>query len=83
VKLNAKFVKQMLIELDLDQQGLAARSGLSEITVSRLMQGKAFNSETLGKLATALGCHPVDLIEAKGFASPHMVAPAIATLQTH
>lgn len=62
VKLNAKFVKQMLIEREMDQKGLAEKSGLSEITISRLMKGSRFNSETLAKIADALGCHPVDLI---------------------
>lgn len=75
VKINAKFVKQMLLERDMDQRGLAVGSGLSEITISRLMQGRPFSSETLGKLAKALGCHPVDLIDAKGYSAPHLVAP--------
>jgi DNA-binding Xre family transcriptional regulator len=74
VKINAKFVKQMLLERDMDQQGLAELSQLSEITISRLMQGRPFTSETLGKIARALDCHPVDLIDAKGYSSPHMVA---------
>jgi len=74
VRINAKFVKQMLLERDMDQQGLAGRSELSEITISRLMQGKPFTSETLGKIAKALDCHPIDLIDAKGYPSPHMVA---------
>lgn len=80
VKLNAKFVKQMLVEREMDQKGLAELSGLSEITISRLMKGSRFNSETLAKIADALDCHPVDLIEAKGFASPHVGAPAITTI---
>ncbi len=74
VKINTKFVKQMLLERELDQQRLAERSELSEITISRLMQGKPFTSETLGKIAKALGCHPVDLIDAKGYSDPHLVA---------
>lgn len=74
VKINTKFVKQMLLERNMDQQGLAERSELSEITISRLMQGKPFTSETLGKMAKALGCHPIDLINAEGYSSPHLVA---------
>ena len=74
VMINAKFVKQMLLERDMDQQALAARSALSEITISRIMRGKPFTSETLGKMAKALDCHPVDLIDAKGYSSPHLVA---------
>ena len=82
VKFNAKVVKKMLIDLDMDQKDLAARSGVTPITISRLMQGHPFNSETLGKVATALGCHPIDLIEAQGFASPHVGAPATATIRS-
>jgi len=81
VKLNAKFVKHLLIEKDIDQRGLAELSGLSEITISRLMQGNAFNSDTLGRVATALRCHPVDLIEASGYDSPHVDAPVVATIR--
>lgn len=81
VRFNAKFVRQMLIERDMDQRALAEASGLSEITISRVMQGKPFNSETLGKVAEALGCHPVDLIDATGYGSPHVVAPTIASIR--
>ena len=80
VKLNAKLIKKMLIDLEMDQKDLAARSGLSAITISRLMQGNPFSSETLGKIAKALECHPIDLIDANGFASPHVDAPATASI---
>jgi DNA-binding Xre family transcriptional regulator len=76
VKINAKFVRQMLIELEMDQQDLARKSGISEQTITRLLQGKPFTSDTLGKLAKALRCHPVDLIEGSGYPSPHVDAPA-------
>ena len=82
VKLNAKLIKKMLIDLEIDQKDLAARSGLSAITISRLMQGNPFSSETLGKVAKALDCHPIDLIDAIGYGSPHVDAPAIAGIRT-
>lgn len=77
VRINAKFVRQILATKDIDQRTLAERSGVSEPTITRLMQGRPFNSETLGKLADALECHPVDLIDANGFSSPHVDAPPI------
>lgn len=82
VRLNKKVVKKMLIDLEIDQKDLAERSGLSAITISRLMQGSPFSSETLAKIAHALDCHPIDLIDAKGFASPHVVAPVVANIPT-
>lgn len=80
VKINAKFVKQMLIAKDMDQQMLAQSSGISEQTIVRLLQGKPFTSDTLGKLANALECHPVDLIDGNGFGFPH-VDPSAFVLQ--
>lgn len=76
LKINAKFVKQMMIVREIDQRGLARESGLSEPTITRLLKGKPFSSDTLGKLAEALGCHPVDLIDAKGYRPPHVGAQA-------
>lgn len=82
VRINAKFIKQILIDMDIDQQVLAQRSGLSEPTISRIMNGRPFTSETLGKLAKALDCHPVDLIEANGFHSPHVDASPVTASGT-
>ncbi len=76
VKLNRRFVLHTLTNRDMTARDLAALSGISEATMYRLMGGAAFNSDTLGKLAGALGCHPVDLIEAEGFERPHVDAPA-------
>lgn len=72
----------MLLDRELDQRELAKISGISEPTITRLLQGKPFTSDTLGKLAGALECHPVDLIDAKGFASPHVGAPVIAGIRS-
>jgi DNA-binding Xre family transcriptional regulator len=77
VKLNSKFVKYALVDRDMSARDLAAKAGISEGTMYRMMNGAVFNSDTLGKLAEALGCHPVDLIEGEGFASPHMDAPPV------
>lgn len=77
VRINAKFVRQVLLDKELDQRELAKISGVSEPTITRLLQGKPFTSDTLGKIAGALGCHPVDLIDAKGYAPPHVDAPII------
>jgi DNA-binding Xre family transcriptional regulator len=81
VRINARFVKQMLLDRDIDQRGLARISGISEPTITRLLHGKPFTSDTLARLAGALECHPIDLIDAKGFSSPHMDAPAIANIR--
>lgn len=75
VRLNSKFVKCILTDRDMTARDLAAAADISEGTMYRMMGGAAFTSETLGKLAKALKCHPIDLIEADGFATPHLDAP--------
>jgi DNA-binding Xre family transcriptional regulator len=82
LRINARFVKQILLDKDLDQRELAKLSGISEPTITRLLHGRPFTSDTLGKLADALECHPVDLIDAKGFASPHMGAPVNSNIRS-
>lgn len=81
VQINAKFVRQMLLDKELDQRELAKISGVSEPTITRLLQGRPFTSDTLGKIADALDCNPVDLIDAKGYPSPHVDAPVIAGIR--
>lgn len=75
VKINSRFVKQILLDREWDQRELAKLSGISEPTITRLLHGKPFTSDTLSRLAEALDCHPIDLIDAKGFSSPHLGAP--------
>lgn len=77
VRINAKFVRQMLIERGMDQRMLAEKSNISEPTITRLLQGKPFTSRVLGDMAEALGCHPVDLIDANGAAPPLVDAPSV------
>ena len=81
VRLNSKFVKHLLTDREMTARDLAAVAGISEATMYRLLGGEAFNSVTLGKLALALVCHPVDLIEAEGFVSPHLDAPVAETIR--
>lgn len=81
VKLNSKFVKHLLMDRDMTARDLAALAGISEATMYRVLNGEPFNSVTLGKVAQALGCHPVDLIEADGFTSPHVGAPVAETVR--
>lgn len=75
VRLNSKFVKYILTDRDMTARDLAAAAEISEGTMYRMMGGAAFTSDTLGKLAKALGCHPVDLIDAQGYMHPHLDAP--------
>jgi len=79
LKINSRFVKEMLFRTGMDQRTLAETAGISEPTMIRLMQGKPFTSETLGKLAEALECSPVDLLDVSEYASPHLAAPTPAS----
>lgn len=78
VRINRSVVKAMLGARDMTLRDLAQASDIGEATIYRVVNGAPFTSETLGKMAKALGCHPVDLIDAEGYAIPHMDAPAIA-----
>lgn len=78
LRINAKFVRLAMAEKNYDQRTLARKSGLSEPTIYNVLKGKSFSSDTLAKLAKALECHPVDLIEADGFVDPHVDASAAA-----
>jgi len=78
VKINAKFIKHMLVTLEMNQKDLASKSAISEQTLTRIMKGKVFSSDTLGKLADALKCNPIDLIDGSEFSDPHVGAPTFA-----
>lgn len=85
VKINRKVVERLMFDKRMKQVELIKRSGISKPTIIRLMNGEAFDSVTLGKLANALECSPVDLIDPEGYARPHMAAqdadrqPALAS----
>jgi DNA-binding Xre family transcriptional regulator len=75
LRINSRFVKEMLHRQEMDQVALAQKAGISEPTMIRLMQGKPFASETLGRIAEALGCSPIDLLDVSEYPDPHMAAP--------
>lgn len=75
VKINARLIRQLLAEKNIDQRTLSKLSGVSEPTITRVMHGKPFSSDTLSSLAAALDCNPRDLIEAPGHVDPLVVAP--------
>lgn len=75
VRINRKLVKLLLVEKEMSLRDLARVSDIGEATIYRIVSGAPFTSETLTKLAAALDCNPVDLIESEGFPPPHMDAP--------
>lgn len=82
VRINRSVVKAMLGAREMSLRDLAKESGIGEATIYRIMKGSGFTSETLGTLADALGCSPVDLIDPEGFVSPHMDAPPVEIVRT-
>lgn len=63
-------VKVLRLMLDrwgtVEQKELAVRVGLTEASVSRLLSGQGFTSETLTKFCTALDCTPNDILVVNG-----------------
>lgn len=74
VKINKGFVKAKLGARDMSLRDLAEASNIGEATLYRIVNGSAFNSTTLEKLAEALDCNPLDLLDVSGYPAPHMVA---------
>ena len=77
VKINSDFIDHKLLEKGMTARDLAAASDISEPTMYRIMGGKPFRSSTLGKIANALGCNPVDLIVTEGYTAPLVDAPSV------
>jgi DNA-binding Xre family transcriptional regulator len=78
VRIDEQRVKLLMLVNGIEeQQELAAMAGVTPQTLNRLFKGAAFSSATLDKLAKALNCNPIDLLDTKGYPSPHMGAPAL------
>jgi DNA-binding Xre family transcriptional regulator len=77
VKVNKAYIKAMLGARDMSLRDLAKRSKVGEATIYRVVNGGAFTSDTLGKIADVLECSPVDLIDPEGYANPHLDAPTV------
>lgn len=78
VRINKKFVKHMLAERDMSLRDLSQACGIGQATIYRVVNGGKFQSVTLGRLAEALQCSPVDLIDVEGYTAPLVVAPSAA-----
>lgn len=80
VQLNRRFIRMRLAELGETLATISERSELGVATWYRIANNPEWNwkSETLATLAKELQCSPTDLIEAEGYPSPLVEAPAIA-----
>ena len=66
VKLNQKFIRHRLVELDESVHSIAETSSLGQATWSRLVNKDVnWTSETLYQLSHDLQCSPADLIIAE------------------
>lgn len=72
VKINKRVVERLMFDKRLNQKRLVEKSSISKPTLNRMMDGKPFDSDTLGKLACALECSPIDLIDPEGFPVPYL-----------
>ena len=77
VKLNVTAVKTRAVEMDIIMRDLANAAGIGEATMYRITNGAKFNLKTLGKLAEALHCNPIDLLDIEGFPPPLVGASTV------
>ena len=63
MKLDVKKVLLRMAYLNLNQQRLAERAGVSRQTISSVMNGRNCRPELLGKIAKALEVNPEEIIE--------------------
>lgn len=71
------------LKIDLSDYGgseinfLSKKTGRPWSTIKRIQEEKTTTLKTIGQIANALGCHPVDLISANGYPDPKLDALAV------
>ena len=81
LRVNEKAVRVFMANAGIvTMEELGNRTGLTQLTLRRLLAGDPFKSGTIQKLAAALNCNPLDILEANGYPAPHLGAPAIAAM---
>lgn len=78
VRINRAFVRTVLGSRNMTLRDLAGQTDIGEATLYRVVNGAPFTSDTLGRLADALECSPVDLIDSGGYTAPLVAAPPSA-----
>ena len=63
MRLDKRKVQLLMAELEIGQQSLAIRAGISRQTLSAVMNGRNCRPELLGKIAKALEVKPGEIIE--------------------
>ena len=66
MKLDNKNLRHLLIDLEIDQTALAARTGISRGAINNVCCGRACSASTAQKIAEALGVPLEELIENEG-----------------
>ncbi len=77
VKISKRAIEKYLEDRGWKVTDLAEKSGVGYSTIYRAIRGEVFNSDTLEKMAKALGVNPIDLLEVKGEPAPLMGAPSV------
>ena len=63
IQANGEMIRVLMARRDWTQQRLSRESGLSEVTIRRLLNGEAFVSSTIDRLADTFGCRAIDLVK--------------------
>lgn len=63
MRLNRTKIQLLMARLEINQQSLAIKAGISRQTLSAVMNGRNCRPELLGKLSKALEVKPEEIIE--------------------
>jgi hypothetical protein len=79
LKVDKRRVGVLMADRGIDtKKSLAERAELDQETVREALNGRAFSSLTVERLAKALGCNEMDLLATEGSPAPLLVAPSFA-----
>lgn len=63
MRLDKRRIQLIMAKLEIGQQSLADKAGISRQTLSAVINGRSCRPELLGKIAKALNVEPEEIIE--------------------
>lgn len=70
IQVDSAKIRSTMQARNLSMVELAERSGITRAGIYQVLEGNRTTLDTVGRLATALGVNPIDLMRIEGFPSP-------------